>query len=185
MIASGLLAFLPLLAITSTSAAPISAPKTLIKALHYGDYCLVVDNNGTPDTYDWESEVYLAACGDKADHYMPCQKWALPAVGQTGHVQFNDELCLDAGENPGNGSGLKLWECLDVPQQIFTVDANDHIRLGAFNQCVDVKKESGPKKEGYTFFGKYRDVQTWECSDSDPEQREYHCHLPLSEDWRG
>ena len=169
MLSTTLVALLPLLRFSAAS--PISAPKTLVKALHYREYCMVVDNNGAVDTYDWEAEVYLAACGDKADHYMPYQKWSIPDVGETGRIQFNDELCLDAGVNPGNGSRLKLWECLDVPQQTFTHDATDHFRLGAFDQCLDVRKESEPVREGYTFFGKYRDLQTWACSDTDPEQR--------------
>jgi hypothetical protein len=100
----------------------------------------------------------------------------VPAPGETGHIKFNDDLCLDAGINPGDGSRLKLWESEDLPQQIFTADDNHHYRLGAFNQCVDVRKESGSQKEGYEYFAKYRDLQVWTCSNTDPEQRE-------SDDW--
>lgn len=182
MLSNTLLTLLPSLTVLLglTSATPITSPlqsrstaaatttTAVVKALHYGDYCLTVDNNGTPSSFDWESEAYLAPCSTGGVN----QQWTVPNGGETGHIRFNDELCLDAGVNPGDGAKLKLWECLDLPQQIFTTDANHHFRLGAFDQCLDVRKESVSVKKGYHFFEKYRDLQTWTCSDTDPEQRE-------------
>ena len=116
----------------------------VLKALHYGDDCLTVDNNGSPSSFDWESEAYLAPCSTGGVN----QQWTVPNAGEKGHIRFNDELCLDAGVHPDDGAKLKLWECLDLPQQIFTADENHHYRLGAFDQCLDVRKESVSVKGG-------------------------------------
>ena len=48
------------------------------------------------------------------------QRWDVPAQGARGFVKSKGQfgLCLDAGDNPTAGSGLKVWDCLSgVPQQ--------------------------------------------------------------------
>lgn len=105
------------------------------------------------------------------------QVWDLP--NGTGQVKLHGtDLCLDAGENPSNGIGAKVWTCGDYPQQQWTMDGNQlktanskytimlsRTSAECLDQCLDVTKESGyavkPKP-----YGTYRlkAMQTWECS---------------------
>jgi hypothetical protein len=51
------------------------------------------------------------------------QLWDYPLVGERGNVRLhsNPALCLEAGNDPANGSRLKLWSCGEGwPQQSFT-----------------------------------------------------------------
>ena len=41
-------------------------------------------------------------------------------INAQGQIKYHgSDLCLDAGSNPSNGVGLKLWTCGDYPQQKF------------------------------------------------------------------
>lgn len=88
----------------------------------------------------------------------------------TGQVKLHSSptMCLDAGDNPANGSGLKIYDCLEVPQQQWTLE-NGVLALKSFNQCLDVRKESTPSySKPYV---SVKDLQTWACSQPDPFQR--------------
>lgn len=77
-------------------------------------------------------------------------------------------FCLDAGVNPANGSGMKIWTCYDgLLQQTWSVNANRLISLGN-NQCLDVTLESG--RRDIKPYGSLKDLQTWQCSATDPQQ---------------
>lgn len=84
----------------------------------------------------------------------------------TGQVKLHAKphLCLDAGDNPANGSGIKIYTCLDVPQQQWTLE-DGLLKLKSLNQCLDVEKES---TQSYSKpYISLKDLQTWECSQPD------------------
>lgn len=88
----------------------------------------------------------------------------------TGQVKLhaNPKLCLDAGDNPANGSGIKIYDCLDVPQQKWTLE-DGLLKLKDLNQCLDVEKDS---TRSYSKpYISLKDLQTWECSKPDPFQQ--------------
>jgi hypothetical protein len=61
------------------------------------------------------------ACID--DTFSNLQLWDLP--NGTGQVRLHGtDLCLDAGSNPANGVGAKVWTCGNYPQQQWAVVGN-------------------------------------------------------------
>ena len=59
----------------------------------------------------------------------PAQNWNI-VLGQ-GHVQLaGTGFCLDAGSNPANGVGMKIWQCFDnLPAQDWFYTADDRVAL--------------------------------------------------------
>lgn len=87
----------------------------------------------------------------------------------TGQVKLhaNPSLCLDAGDNPANDSGLKIYDCLDVPQQQWTLEGG-FLKIKPLNLCLDVAKES---THSYSKpYVSLKDLQMWECSEPDVYQ---------------
>jgi hypothetical protein len=65
---------------------------------------------------------------------------------------------------------MKIWTCYDgLLQQTWTYGANGNLISLANNQCLDVRRESGPA--GGVIYGREKTMQTWTCSSSDPQQR--------------
>lgn len=88
----------------------------------------------------------------------------------TGQVKLHSapNFCLDAGDNPANGSALKIWDCLKVPQQQWTLE-NGVLALKQLNQCLNVRKESGQSySKPYIYL---KQLQTWQCDRNDQYQR--------------
>lgn len=57
-------------------------------------------------------------CWSNTETFIEEQLWDLPNGQGQVKLHGHDDLCLDAGENPSDGSdGVKLYTCLDVPQQ--------------------------------------------------------------------
>ncbi|RSH84048.1 hypothetical protein EHS25_005293 [Saitozyma podzolica] len=81
------------------------------------------------------SEVEITYCFDNNDPNSKAQLWDVPAKGATGPVRIiNTDLCLDAGNNPGNGSGLKVWTCYDgLIQQTWKRGAGNSNTFGLSN----------------------------------------------------
>ncbi|KAL1412256.1 hypothetical protein Q8F55_003267 [Vanrija albida] len=91
--------------------------------------------------------------------------WEFPD-GWKGQIQVKDSnpgkrYCLDAGSWPQNGVLLKVWECLDVPQQQWHVH-DGVIELVGYNLCLDVR--DGNLREGGV-------VQTWQCFHGNKNQQ--------------
>jgi len=87
------------------------------------------------------------------------QRWVF-VRGSTKVRVAGTNFCLDAGSNPANGIGMKIWQCYDNlrAQQWNYEQWTDRIRLDAQvngkDYCVDL--ESGILTNGHK-------IQTWEC----------------------
>lgn len=134
-----------------------------IRVKDRNDLCLTVQG-GYPGR---GAIVAISSCFANGDTFVDEQLWDMP--NGTGQIKLhsNPDLCLDAGENPGDGSkGMKIWTCLDVPQQQWTF-ANDHLST-TNGQCLDTEKESTQSYQKPYVSDK--SVQTWSCSGPDPYQ---------------
>ncbi|KAK1921148.1 ricin B lectin domain-containing protein [Papiliotrema laurentii] len=127
------------------------------------DLCLTVQNGYAGQG----TNVAISSCFSNGDYFLDEQLWDLPQG--TGQVKLHrhPDLCLDAGINPGDGSkGMKIWTCLDVPQQQWTF--SNGLLSTTNGQCLDVEKESGPSYNKP--YQSLKSVQTWTCSQPDPYQ---------------
>jgi hypothetical protein len=74
------------------------------------------------------------SCFGATDPSIALQLWTLTRNAPT-KVQLtlpgsgDQELCLDFGSNPANGGEVKVWECLDVPQQMFWYTSDNRLSL--------------------------------------------------------
>jgi len=107
-----------------------------------------VFENGTP--------VQLYDCnGTRA------QDWLLQR-GSTKIRLAGTNFCLDAGSTPGNGVGMKIWECYDgLPAQQWYYTDDNRIALEGKGQCLDLP--NGVLTNG-------NQVQTWQCTDGNTNQ---------------
>jgi len=149
-----------------------STPSTGGKRIYWnGDKtkCLTVGNGyagvGT--------QVQIVGCFSDSDPFASLQKWtfnpsAPGAITVTG-ANSNTPLCLDAGNNPSNGSGMKIYTCYPgLLQQTWSFNGNGLASLSN-GQCLNVRAESGP---GFNKpYGSLKDTQTWACSSSDPNEK--------------
>ncbi|KAL1407895.1 hypothetical protein Q8F55_007331 [Vanrija albida] len=91
--------------------------------------------------------------------------WSI-SEGYTGQAEIavsgGKRFCLDAGSYPGNGVRLKVWECLDVPQQQWHF-ANGRLELVGYGLCADLRDGALGTARGY--------VQTWQCYDGNINQK--------------
>ncbi|GFZ48292.1 hypothetical protein JCM24511_06040 [Saitozyma sp. JCM 24511] len=130
------------------------------------DLCVTVAN-GYPQSGE---EVAITYCLSNSDSNTGLQLWSLP-TNSSGPVTLhdNDGLCLDAGDNPADGSAVKIWTCYDgLDQQTWTRSATNTLSLSN-NQCLDVTADSTTvNEEPYSLL---RTLQTWQCStNGDPQQ---------------
>jgi len=71
------------------------------------------------------SPVQLSPCVVSTSPTFANQNWILPPQSGTAvglmRLASNPNLCLDAGINPSNGAGIKVWTCFDgAPQQTWS-----------------------------------------------------------------
>ncbi|GFZ44478.1 hypothetical protein JCM24511_02200 [Saitozyma sp. JCM 24511] len=114
-------------------------------------------------------------CFDNNDPNSKAQLWDVPAKGATGPVRvINTNLCLDAGNNPGNGSGLKVWTCYDgLLQQTWKRGAGNSNTFALSNgQCLDV--ERGSTGQSLLPYSALENVQTWQCSNNGDVQQVFY-----------
>ncbi|KAL7413805.1 ricin B lectin domain-containing protein [Mrakia frigida] len=72
------------------------------------------------------------------------------------------KFCLDAGTNPGNGIGMKIWSCIDdLPAQQFYRTEDKRIAVEGKGQCLDLTNGS---------LDNYSQAQTWACSTGNTNQ---------------
>ncbi|RXW19505.1 hypothetical protein EST38_g6362 [Candolleomyces aberdarensis] len=91
----------------------------------------------------------------------PAQNWIL-SRGSTKVQLAGTNFCLDASSTPGNGVGIKIWQCYDnLPAQQWYYTADNRIALEGQGQCLDLT--SGTLTNG-------NQVQTWQCTDSNQNQ---------------
>ncbi|KAF9531211.1 carbohydrate-binding module family 13 protein [Crepidotus variabilis] len=89
----------------------------------------------------------------------PAQKWVIDH-GQTKVRVAGTNFCLDRGETPGNGIGMKIWQCYEnQPDQTWEYNASNQI--GWDGTCVDLTN-------GVTTNG--NQLQTWECATGNNNQ---------------
>ncbi|CAK9784720.1 unnamed protein product [Cutaneotrichosporon oleaginosum] len=81
-----------------------------------------------------------------------CRAWQISGqIAVTGTL--GERKCLDAGESPGNGARVHMWDCYDgLTQQQWVVEGSQ-IRLRNYDLCLDVPDG----QPGRNF------VQVWEC----------------------
>ncbi|KAJ3520024.1 hypothetical protein NMY22_g12929 [Coprinellus aureogranulatus] len=91
----------------------------------------------------------------------PAQDWVINR-GSTKVKLANTNFCLDAGSTPGNGVGMKIWECYDnLPAQQWFFTSDNRIALEGQGQCLDLP--SGNLTNTVQ-------VQTWACTDNNFNQ---------------
>ncbi len=78
-----------------------------------------------------------------------------PTPVASGKIVSSDlERCLDVeGQSTANGTPVQIWDCVDVPNQDWTLYSNGEIR-GYGGKCLDVR---GPSTDNGT------PVQIWDC----------------------
>ncbi|KAL0952119.1 hypothetical protein HGRIS_008748 [Hohenbuehelia grisea] len=71
-------------------------------------------------------------------------------------------FCLDAGSTPGNGVGMKIWQCYDnLPAQQWYLTDDNRIALQNQGLCLDLP--SGRLDNS-------NQAQTWQCTDNNFNQ---------------
>lgn len=91
----------------------------------------------------------------------PAQNWTI-TTGETKVHLAGTNFCLDAGSTPGNGVGMKIWQCYAglAAQQWFLTGDN---RIALENQGLCLDLTNGDITNGNR-------VQTWQCTDNNPNQ---------------
>ncbi|KAF8952331.1 ricin B lectin domain-containing protein [Flammula alnicola] len=87
--------------------------------------------NGTP--------VQIYDCNGTA-----AQRWVVTKGGNSTRVALaGTNFCLDAGTNPANGTGMKIWTCFNnlAAQTWMYTDANE-IKLASDDLCLDLPNGS-------------------------------------------
>ncbi|KAK7055961.1 carbohydrate-binding module family 13 protein [Favolaschia claudopus] len=90
------------------------------------------------------------------------QKWAIKRG--KGSVQVaGTNYCLDAGSNPANGVGMKIWQCYDglAAQTWYYDGVRKTLNLYNQGQCLDLT--DGDLTNG-------RQAQTWQCTSGNTNQ---------------
>ncbi|KAF4573626.1 Ricin B lectin domain-containing protein [Pleurotus pulmonarius] len=107
-----------------------------------------VQSNGTP--------VQIFDCNGS-----PAQTWVIKP-GPTKVQLAGTNFCLDAGSSPGNGVGMKIWQCFDnLPAQQWFLTDDSRIALEDQGLCLDLT--NGNLTNG-------NQVQTWQCTDNNNNQ---------------
>ncbi|KAF8513975.1 ricin B lectin domain-containing protein [Gautieria morchelliformis] len=89
------------------------------------------------------------------------QKWVINSSNTK--VQLaNTNFCLDAGSNPANFVGMKIWTCFDnLPAQAWFYTGDLRIAVTGKGQCLDLP--NGDVTNG-------NQVQTYQCTDFNTNQ---------------
>ncbi|KAJ3507116.1 hypothetical protein NLJ89_g6483 [Agrocybe chaxingu] len=89
------------------------------------------------------------------------QKWVI-ARGSTKVKLAGTNFCLDAGSTPGNGIGMKIWQCYDnLPAQQWYFTNDNRIALEGRGLCLDLPNG---------VLTNSNQVQTWQCTDGNNNQ---------------
>lgn len=117
------------------------------------------------------AEVAISACMTPSfdnEYTGNFELFDLPAGGK-GNVRLHGtNKCLDAGSNPANGGGLKIWDCYEgLFQQTWDLTSGS-IKLSS-NQCVDVVEGSGPDQTKP--YNSLKDLQIYQCYDGNTNQK--------------
>lgn len=73
-----------------------------------------------------------------------------------------EKHCLDAGDNPSDGSKLQLRECALIPQQTWTPNGESTFKLSETDLCIDLT--DGNVAEG-------TQLQVWTCDTANVNQQ--------------
>ncbi|TFK23371.1 carbohydrate-binding module family 13 protein, partial [Coprinopsis marcescibilis] len=91
----------------------------------------------------------------------PAQNWIINP-GNTKVQVAGQNFCLDAGDWPGDGTKMKIWQCYDnVPAQSWFYTDDKRISLTNRGQCLDLTN-------GDTCSGNI--MQIWGCSYNNANQ---------------
>ncbi|MEM7272757.1 MAG: RICIN domain-containing protein, partial [Actinomycetota bacterium] len=85
----------------------------------------------------------------------------------TGQLRGYGNKCLDVqGPSTDNGTPIQLWDCLDQPNQTWTIEPQtpppSSVLVGFGGKCLDVR---GPNTDNGT------PIQLWDCVGNAPQQR--------------
>ncbi|TXT10863.1 hypothetical protein VHUM_02368 [Vanrija humicola] len=136
---------------SSTTAPPTSSGKP-IHPNGNNAKCLDVQGNvqanGTP--------VQIYDCNGSA-----AQNWIIKK-GSTSVQLAGSNYCLDASSSPGNGVGLKIWQCYPgLTQQTWWYTDDNRIAVQGQGQCLDLT--NGDVTNGIQ-------QQTWQCTGGNTNQ---------------
>ncbi|TFK38428.1 ricin B lectin domain-containing protein [Crucibulum laeve] len=137
-------------AVITTSSIPVLPTRTLHPNGNVNK-CLVVRYgniyNGVP--------VDIGDCGAGNSGWIFNKGTTVVQYGSTGY-------CLDAGSTPGNGVGMKLWQCYaGLAAQSWYYTADNRIALANQGLCLDLTNGS---------LQNFNQVQTWQCTDFNTNQ---------------
>ncbi|KAF8960460.1 ricin B lectin domain-containing protein [Flammula alnicola] len=91
----------------------------------------------------------------------PAQSWTIRR-GSTKVQVTGTNFCLDAGTNPANGIGLKIWQCYDnLPAQQWYYTEDNRIALEGQGFCTDLTNGIQTNSN---------QLQTWQCTDNNVNQ---------------
>ncbi|KAL0945344.1 hypothetical protein HGRIS_000842 [Hohenbuehelia grisea] len=89
------------------------------------------------------------------------QKWVINRANTKVRLAGTN-FCLDAGSSPGNGIGMKIWQCYDnLPAQAFYYTDDKRIAVTGKGQCLDLTDGD---------LTNARQSQTWRCTDNNNNQ---------------
>ncbi|CAA7269993.1 unnamed protein product [Cyclocybe aegerita] len=119
-----------------------------------GNFLKCMDVRGAQFASGTAVQVY--DCND-----TPAQRWFITR-GSTKIQLAGTNFCLDAGESPANGVGLKIWQCYDnLPAQQWHYTDDNRIALEGQGQCTDLTNG---------LFTNGNQLQTWQCTDFNTNQ---------------
>ncbi len=121
---------------------------------------MIVRNPSLPTSSSWKAGamvVTLAVSLGASRHDATAQTTA----SFSGELHGLAGKCLDVrGPSTANGTQVQIWDCVNVPQQRWTLTPRGEVR-GLGGKCLDVR---GPSTENGT------PVQLWDCVNV-PQQR--------------
>ncbi|TFK67156.1 hypothetical protein BDN72DRAFT_899185 [Pluteus cervinus] len=89
------------------------------------------------------------------------QRWVVNK-GESKVRVDNTNFCLDAGSAPGNGVGMKIWQCYDnLPAQDWWYTDDNRIALTNQGLCLDLTNGN---------YSNSNQIQTWQCTDNNNNQ---------------
>ncbi|RDB27192.1 Endo-1,4-beta-xylanase A [Hypsizygus marmoreus] len=91
----------------------------------------------------------------------PAQKWVINRAN-TKVKLANTNFCLDAGSNPANAVGMKIWTCYDnLPAQAWYYTDDNRIAVTGRGLCLDLTNGVLTNSNR---------LQTWWCTDNNKNQ---------------
>ncbi|KAG6846985.1 hypothetical protein H0H93_010743 [Arthromyces matolae] len=90
------------------------------------------------------------------------QMWNINNGTTIVQTHINGKYCLDAGSDPANGVGMKIWTCYDgLPAQTWYYTDDKRIALQGKGLCLDLPNGVHANSS---------QVQTWTCTDNNTNQ---------------